>query len=402
MILPSGKPYDAASAPSQAWMQGQTPVQIGYDNFFSRSAINPFALIPDFKNLSEVEHHFKLSWKELLTPDISPLWRYAHDIASSYLSALKTSGKCQFQQRQCPWMPPDPTRDGRIEGLSGSFNWSVAGNFAPASVDWFDPIQGLVPNCHFIATLQSLALTMPHLIVTRSRLSSASHRKFTLFDGVVWREFFVDETVPVFRPTSGSYALTVAASSSRSDENQLVGRVIGWPGVYEKAFAMAGLGVSHSQPNLLLPSYWVPNSFDADGLPSGTPASPLTALTGQQQLRADIRAGSISDLFAMVQSLCNADGYVVNPSHLGTLEANEADEWAAVKLVPSHAYSLCGWTSFGGRNYIILRNAWGKFQPDGDGTLSGSLHGRAFGNAGLFAMEVSRVFTWFSHIYWMS
>lgn len=353
---------------------------------FARSSINPFALFPSAQSHADIERKFGASWRDLLSPSISPLWAPP---------AQAPSEACDAGPRRCPWTHPDPTGTGRLDNTAGSFRWARAGGFMPGGAQWFDCVQGAVPNCHFIASLQGIAMTMPQVLANRTRLLLDGRRQIQLFDGQNWRVFVLDEAVPVFQPNGRAYALTSCATSSRSNEQQVVGRVIGWPGIYEKVFAMAGLGVSHDRPNLLLPSYWVPSTFDAAGLPSGTPVAPITALTGQPTVSTDIHRGNVQDFWSAIQSLCTPGGMVVTPAHLGTVEENEADQWDVVQLVPSHAYSLCGWIAQNGQNYVVLRNAWGKYQPAGAGTLSGAWRDRRLGQDGLFAMEVSRAFNWY-------
>ncbi len=353
---------------------------------FARSSINPFALFPSAQSHADIERKFGASWRDLLSPSTSPLWAPP---------AQAPSEACDAGPRRCPWTHPDPTGTGRLDNTAGSFRWARAGGFMPGGAQWFDCVQGAVPNCHFIAALQGIAMTMPQVLANRTRLLLDGRRQIQLFDGQNWRVFVLDEAVPVFQPNGRAYALTSCATSSRSNEQQVVGRVIGWPGLYEKVFAMAGLGVSHDRPNLLLPSYWVPSAFDAAGLPSGTPVAPITALTGQPTVSTDIHRGNVRDFWSAIQSLCTPGGMVVTPAHLGTVEENEADQWDTAQLVPSHAYSVCGWIAQNGQNYVVLRNAWGKYQPAGAGTLSGAWRDRRLGQDGLFAMEVSRAFNWY-------
>lgn len=354
------------------------------------SSINPFALFPGARSIAEVAQRFDVSPRELLTPSMSPLW-----------APINTPETCADGPRACPWLPPDPSNNHRMSGMTGVFQWGAAGAFMPGGAQWFDAVQGAVPNCHFIAALQAMSMTMPQVLANLVTLAPDGRRQFRLFDGTSWRVFTTDEAVPVFRPTGHTYALTPCATSSRGNESRVVGQVIGWPGVYEKVFAIAGLGVTHDRPDLLLPSYWVPSTFDAAGLPSGTPVPPITAMTGQPTVKLDVHGASVGDFWSAIQSLCNADGMVVAPAHLGTISATEADQWDQVQLVPEHAYSLCGRISQGGRNYVVLRNAWGMYQPSGDGTIQGSWRGRPLGAGGLFALEISRAFNWYSALHHM-
>lgn len=293
--------------------------------------------------------------------------------------------------RHREWNPPDPG----FRTIHGTCSWQVAGPFSPRGFDPFDANQGSIPNCHFIASLQALALTMPAALAARSTLRSDGRRDVSLYDGVAWRVVTLTERVPVFTPAGRSYSLGFGAGSGGIDYAPVVGTQIGWPGVFEKAFAMAGLNVTHDMPNLMLPSYWVPHEFDAAGLPAGSPVPPFTALTGRPTTRIDFARAPTAEIWRYFDAMCDADGVMRVPAKVETTNARSAADFLARRLVPEHAYAVFGSIRASGRNYLVLRNAWGNFNPVGDGTLTGAWRGRELGRAGFFALEASLVSQWF-------
>lgn len=363
----------------------------------TRGPINPFVLAQiaagqpiDWRKTPKpeqvVERLLKTSFVSLLSPQNSLMYPLPQNV-----SALDQIGSLA---RHREWNPPKPPADRFFN--SGMCSWAIAGEFASRGIDAFDANQGDIPNCHFVASLQALAFVNPSALNARVVRLADGRRQFTLYDGDSWRTVVVTERVPVFTPSGRSYSLGFGAGSGGVDASPVVGTQVGWPGVFEKAFAVAGLGVSHDMPNLLLPSYWVPHEFDADGLPSGSPVPPFTAITGMPTAQVNFAHAPTAEIWRYFHAMCSTEGVMTVPAHISTIAVGPSGaEWAARKLVPQHAYSVLGSIYRDGRNYLVLRNAWGQFGPDGDGTLIGTFAGHTLGESGLFALEASIAGHWF-------
>lgn len=353
--------------------------------------VNPFVLQPR-ATISQIAKSYGLTTRELLTPYKSPLWSIPQIAAKNFEESIARLS-CGNNPRRCAWMPPTPTGNSRLDTQSGTFSWMQASSDVWGhEPQWFDARQGYIPNCHFIASLQALSLTMPHVLRRRMDVTTnkASVRLYTgTRDSIVE----IDQTVPCFSPSMRAYSLAVGATSSRGAEDGVVGRVLGWPGIFEKAFAAAGLGVT-AMPNYLLASFWVPSAFDNYGQPLLT-VPPITALTGQptDKIRNDF---STASFVQFIRGMCLPNGHAHTPAHFGTIDDATLSE--QINLVPSHEYSFCGSIERDGRTYIVLRNAWGNFQPDGGGTLNGVFLGRQLGSGGLFALEASQARAFFGTV----
>ena len=119
------------------------------------------------------------------------------------------------------------------------YSWQDAGRFFGEAAEFFDPIQGFVGDCYFIAALSSVAWSMPYVIADQVRATGADNEQFTHqvgFHGSSGMEY-VETTDRILVDGGGS---THFARSREPDEI--------WPAVYEKAYAKWRLGEGSDFP----------------------------------------------------------------------------------------------------------------------------------------------------------
>lgn len=234
--------------------------------------------------------------------------------------------------------------------------WSDAGRFFNEAAEFFDPIQGAVANCYYIAALSAVAWAMPYRISHLARATGPAQQVFTNMirfynpdsGGAVEREIEVTDAVPV--SASGSF---IYCRSSEAGEI--------WPAVYEKAFAKLVTGVSGDQPDVTATAW-------------GDCVMATARLTGGTRSYYDTAGRSADALWDLVRSN-SLGGRTFNPMTAWTYSSGEATErkvvYSDANIVASHCYAVLGWDYRDGRKYIILRNPWGNTEAT-VGVLAGT------------------------------
>lgn len=371
----SNEPENAAKVPRST---KRTDLRDVPDDSHLRYSPNPFALAG-------------VSAKDATLADAAR----ALDIAPGALfSRLARPTAPALTDRRAPWDPP--VLGGRTIYTIERAAWEYAGPMFSGTPHFRDVGQGAVPNCNLLASLASLACVWPDILTRRATVvvdaSGARLRAVLLYDGTLNRSVTVSERVPryhVLERDGRRYTLLPCAQNAWSSAGESFAT---WPAIYEKAFAAIGLNVEHDQPQLMVPSYWVPSAFDADGLPTST-VPPLTAMTGLPTERVDVLSLNTNALWAYFLEHVDANGHPRVPMIIGSMPASEMPQssWDRLQLVPGHGYSVLGILTRGSRRFVVLRNPWGRYQPGGEGTLSGQWLGEPLGERGLFAYEIERV-----------
>ena len=230
------------------------------------------------------------------------------------------------------WTPPGAT-------------WSDQGQYFNEAAEFFDPIQGAVANCYYIAALASVAWAMPYRIRHMTRATGLPNQSFTNqitfykpdSGGAVDKEIEVTDTVPV--NSSGNY---IYCRSSEPGEI--------WPAVYEKAYAKLKTGVSNDRPDITATAW-------------GDCVWATAQLTGGKRFYYDTISRSGDQLWDLVRG--NSLSYrTFNPMTAWTYSSGDASEkkiiYGDANIVASHCYSVLGWAYRNGVKYIILRNPWGN------------------------------------------
>lgn len=254
--------------------------------------------------------------------------------------------------------------------------WRDPGHFFNKAANYFDPVQGSVGNCYFIAALASVAWTRPHLIAHRTRSignardefvsqirfhksGSVDSKNSATADVEVTEQILVRRDTDCPPPFDGpDCSPPIYARSSETGEI--------WPGVYEKAFAKWITGNRTDRPDILATA-------------SGSSARAISQLTNEHSRTTLVtRNSSSSELLDLVVRN-SRNGKTAHPMTASTYPTADAapDEitYSYQTVVGSHAYSVLGHVSGGfmakgsllpfsisGRSmsYIVLRNPWGS------------------------------------------
>jgi hypothetical protein len=242
------------------------------------------------------------------------------------------------------WTPPNAT-------------WSDEGRFFNEAAEFFDPIQGNVANCYYIAALAAVAWAMPSRIRHMTRATGLNNQLFTNqvtfyrpdSGGQVDRDIEVTDSIVVGNGGGIMYA--------RSSEGGEI-----WPAVYEKAYAKLLTNVTNDHPDILATAW-------------GDCVWATAQLTGGRRFYYDTASRTGDQLWDLVRG--NSLSYrTFNPMTAWTYSSGDASEkkivYGDANIVASHCYTVLGWAYRNGVKYIILRNPWGNTEA-GTGTLSGTV-----------------------------
>ncbi|MDX1412022.1 MAG: C2 family cysteine protease [Nitrospirales bacterium] len=230
------------------------------------------------------------------------------------------------------WTPPNGT-------------WSDPGQFFNEAAEFFDPIQGAVANCYYIAALSAVAWAKPYQIKHLTRATGQGQPLFTNLvrfykpdSGQIDREVEVTDTVPLNASTNGF----IYARSSEPGEI--------WPAIYEKAYAKLKTGINGDHPDITATAW-------------GDCVWATAQLTGGSRYYYDTPSYSADALWDLVRA--NSMSYrTINPMTCWTYSSGDASGkkiiYSDANIVASHCYTVLGWAYHNGRKYIILRNPWGN------------------------------------------
>jgi len=224
--------------------------------------------------------------------------------------------------------------------------WRDVGRFFNEAAEFFDPVQGAVANCYYIAARSAVAWARPYQIKHLTRATGQAQASFTNLirfykpdsGGVVDKEIEVTDSVPV-NSSTGSFLYC------RSSEPGEI-----WPAVYEKAYAKLKTGVSHDHPDILATGW-------------GDCVWATAQLTGERRYYYDTPSRSADDLWNIVRGN-SLSKRTFNPMTAWTYSSGDATDkkivYSDANVVASHCYTILGWDYYNGRKYIILRNPWGN------------------------------------------
>ncbi|WP_161974416.1 C2 family cysteine protease [Piscinibacter terrae] len=229
------------------------------------------------------------------------------------------------------WSPPGGT-------------WEDAGRFFNETAEFFDPVQGAVANCYFIAALSAIAWSQPYRIAQQTRATGQGQGQF--FDRVTFykpdgqgvdRDIEVSETVP---KTAGGFP--IYARSSEDGE--------AWPAIYEKAFAKLKTGTTTDHPDITATG-WGDCVWATAQLTGGSRAYYDTASRSADQLWNTLRSNCLSYRTIRPMTAWTYGSGADSPDHV---------DYSAANVVGSHCYTVLGWAYRNCRRYILLRNPWGS------------------------------------------
>ncbi|WIX98520.1 C2 family cysteine protease [Amycolatopsis mongoliensis] len=240
-------------------------------------------------------------------------------------------------------------RDDRPGYTPDGAEWADPGDFFEEAGEFFDPVQGGLGDCYFIAALSAVAWARPYVIANRPRVTGPQQQDFVdhidFYSGGL-KAIEVSERMPLVQ---GSHAWIYARSSEPGEI---------WPAVYEKAYAKWKTGDATDEP-------------DYGPIAGGWPViatTELTGLPGQTTTCGDVSA---DDIWATVRSH-SLSCRTFNPMTAWTwCQTPTPVDYSDTGIYAYHAYTILGWAYVNGTKYIVLRNPWGDNGPVVDG-LPGS------------------------------
>lgn len=251
-----------------------------------------------------------------------------------------------FNKDVLAMIAPEPDTVGKSKDWTPpNASWSDAGRFFNEAAEFFDPIQGAVGNCYFIAALSAVAWALPHQIRHLTRATGQAQDAFTNLvqfykpdsGGQLDKEIEVTDTVPLDARGNFLYA--------RSSE---VGEI--WPAIYEKAYAKLKTGITSDHPDILATA-------------SGDCVGATAQLTGGRREYHNTANNTADKLWDIVRAN-SLGGRTFNPMTAWTYPSGDKAPkkvvYADANVVGSHCYAILGWDYRNGRKYIILRNPWGN------------------------------------------
>lgn len=286
-------------------------------------------------------------------------------LAGPKLEAMILSSSVTVSASSTPWAPADK-------------EWIDKGDYFEDVAELDDPIQGALGDCYFIAAMSSVAWARPYAIVNMTRPSAPgneeapTHRVNFFKNGSgAAQAVEVTERVPVVK-TSHNW---VYARSL--DPTEI------WPAVLEKAYAKWRTANTTDFPNY-------------PAIAGGDPVMACAELIQGARTYKHHSGTSAAALWTFVREN-SLSRRTVNPMVAWTHGSQPAGtNYGSARVVANHAYSVLGWDSFNGENYVVLRNPWGTHHATLDtrsGTWSAYLHSFwnpvALNTRGVFSMKLN-------------
>ena len=227
--------------------------------------------------------------------------------------------------------------------------WVDPGHFFNRNpADFTDPIQGALPDCHFISAMASLAWANPYAIAQRTRPikdpdtfkqgDAVDMIQFYSGTGVAPKNIEVTELLPLIEP-GDIYQYARAADFEET-----------WPAVYEKAWVKWFTNDPGDQP-------------DYSKVGGGDPIYDLVSLTGLNPTYKSTLGVSGNAIWQDVRSNCRGS-WTFNPmaawTYASAADAPTPINYNTAGLVAWHVYSILGWIYHENQDYIVLRNPWGN------------------------------------------
>jgi hypothetical protein len=261
-------------------------------------------------------------------------------------------------------------------------HWGTAGEFFHETAEFFDPVQGAVANCYYIAALSAMAWATPFRIAHLTRATGPNQDQFNdqidFFKpdtgGTIDKKIQVTEALPL--NAGGGF---IYCRSSETGET--------WPAVYEKAFAKLVTGTATDMPDITKTAW-------------GDCVWATAQLNGGTRSYFNTASRSADDLWNILRSHC-LSYRTFDPMTAWTYSSGDASpdhvDYSSAHVVGSHCYTVLGWAYRDCQRWIVLRNPWGNTEATAsvlDATIS--MYDVSWwrpitlkNNDGVFAMEIS-------------
>ncbi len=281
----------------------------------------------------------------------SPL--YAH---AEYDAKSKTMCPAAAEHWHARLLAPDArsAAAGGIASTASSVVWTNPGVFFRHAPDFTAPVQGSLPDCHFISAMASLAWADPFAFSHNLRPArqdddikpGGTFARIPFYGGTGAAPTTVEvtEQLPLVEPGD---VYQYARSGHREET---------WPAVYEKAWVKWFTNASGDRP-------------DYSRVTGGDPIADLVSLTGLTPSYANPAAMTGDQIWNDVRGHCRGS-WTFDPMCACTYASDTAAPWPldfnSVGLVAWHCYAILGWQFAGGQKYIVLRNPWGYHEATAD------------------------------------
>lgn len=320
----------------------------------------PLEKLDDVKVLGDLKSRFQVD-------DVAKLQVQRIDLCNPYVVALNIrlpeKDRIQalakvFNKSIVKSIALDPELQGNTneDWTPANAVWEDKGNFFNETAEFFDPVQGAVANCYYIAALSAVSWATPYRISHLTRATGQGQNQFTNLikfykpdsNGQIDKEIEVTDTVPV-NNASGNF---IYCRSSEAGEI--------WPALYEKAFAKLKTGTTTDHPDITATGW-------------GDPVYATAQLNGEKRYYYSNNDFTADDIWDIVRSN-SLSRRTFNPMTCWTYgTAPEGLSYSDANIVGSHAYTILGWDYHCGKKYLIVRNPWG-YKEATVGTLNGTVY----------------------------
>ena len=253
------------------------------------------------------------------------------------LSAILARLSPEAQGRIVGALGGGETADGQEHTPAGAV-WADPGSFFDEAAEFFDPVQGGLGDCYFIAALSAVAWSRPYVVMQRTRATGPDNEAFVdridFYSGGKTVTVEVTELLPLI-------ANTHAWIYGRSSE---AGEI--WPAVYEKAFAKWKTNNTTDKP-------------DYGPIAGGWPVQATVELTNLNGTTKTCSDHSADAIWSLVRSNC-LSCRTFNPMTAWTFcTSTPPVSYSGTGIHAYHAYTILGWAYVANTKYIVLRNPWG-------------------------------------------
>ena len=270
-----------------------------------------------------------------------------------------------------------------------TYTWAdMDGEYFKEVPSFDDPVQGNLADCYLFAAMTSVVWTRPYAISNMAKPSANGNddrplHKFFFYNNNKEESVVTDETVKV-KVSNGKKVYCYGRSNDQGET---------WPSVLEKAYAKWRTNAKNDRPDMSKIEYYSPYTACCQ-LVGGTSSVKYHSSTSAKDLLKFVKTYSAGN--KAFDPMCALTPKVPPTGLTDRDYTNEG-------IVLNHAYSILGWDSRNGKDYIILRNPWGHKVANTD-TLSGTYayyydgvkKYLTYGANGVFALEANAFKRFFS------
>ncbi|KIW88807.1 uncharacterized protein Z519_10291 [Cladophialophora bantiana CBS 173.52] len=341
---------------------------------------------PDLSKIEKVSDLHDIGLKDIPSTRVKQAWIQngnlnlvlnPHPLGKTLSNSAVTSSISElvtpFRQAKGPWTPPNSS-------------WRDMGDFFRDVTEFNDPVQGAVGNSWMIAAISAVAWADPYAIVHRTRATGESETKRVSAIHLYSKGGRNDAPTAKVEVT-GDIVVNNSSNQVVYCRSSDTGEI--WPSLYEKAFAKWITQERSDHPDITQTG-------------GGDPVKAMAQINNKAPNYYYTHSRPAGDLWGIVRANCM--GFrTINPMTAWTYASGEM--YRGSNIVGNHAYTVLGWTSQGGKQYIVLRNPWGVTEPTGMSTYPGllSFFDTSFwrpinmlGNDGVFALEASAFKSYFA------